>query len=90
MWNTSSGAWTPIFCPASVRVPLQRLRRRKLVAMANAIQDRGALDIAKTCAGNRGTDLPLQHCPRLLEAQSVQRDSPGDILKSTRKVNYSA
>ena len=72
MWITSGGAWRPIFCPASVRAPLQRLKRRNWWRwpMRFRIAARGILPNVRwrRC----GQVFRYTHCPRICEAQPGQ------------------
>ena len=52
--------------------PIAEIEAPELVAMANAIQDRGARDIAKRALETVGQVFRYSIAPRLLEAQPVQ------------------
>jgi integrase len=57
--------------------------------MANAIQDRGALDIAKRALETVGQIFRYSIAHGYSKRSPSSEIRPGDILKSTRKVNYS-
>jgi len=60
----------------------------ELVAMANAIQDRGARDIAKRALETVGQVFRYSIAHGYSKRNPASEIRPSDILKSTRKVNY--
>jgi integrase len=69
--------------------PIAEIEAPELVAMANAIQDRGALDIAKRALETVGQIFRYSIAHGYSKRSPSSEIRPGDILKSTRKVNYS-
>jgi integrase len=68
--------------------PIAEIEAPELVAMANAIQDRGALDIAKRALETVGQIFRYSIAHGYSKRSPSSEIRPGDILKSTRKVNY--
>jgi integrase len=69
--------------------PIAEIEAPALVAMANTIQDRGALDIAKRALETVGQIFRYSVAHGYSKHSPSSEIRPGDILKSTRKVNYS-
>ena len=88
MWTRSGGAWRPIFSPASVARPIAEIEAPELVAMANAIQDRGARDIAKRALETVGQVFRYGIAHGYAKRNPATEIRPSDILKSTPKTNY--
>ena len=69
--------------------PIAEIEAPELVAMANAVHDRGALDIAKRALETVGQIFRYSIAHGYSKRSPSSEIRPGDILKSTRKVNYS-
>jgi integrase len=68
--------------------PIAEIEAPELVAMANAIQDRGARDIAKRALETIGQVFRFSIVHGYLKRNPASQIRPSDILRSTRKVNY--
>jgi integrase len=68
--------------------PIAEIEAPELVAMANAIQDRGARDIAKRALETVGQVFRYSIAHGYSKRNPSSEIRPSDILKSTRKVNY--
>ena len=68
--------------------PIAEIEAPELVAMANAIQDRGARDIAKRALETVGQVFRYSIAHGCSKRNPASEIRPSDILKSTRKVNY--
>jgi len=68
--------------------PIEEIEAPELVAMANAIQDRGARDIAKRALETVGQVFRFGIAHGYAIRNPATEIRPSDILKSTRKVNY--
>ena len=68
--------------------PIAEIEAPELVAMANAIQDRGARDIAKRALETVGQVFRYGIAHGYAKPNPATEIRPSDILKSTRKVNY--
>ena len=68
--------------------PIAEIEAPELVAMANAIQDRGARDIAKRALETVGQVFRYGIAHGYAKRNPATEIRPSDILKSTRKVNY--
>ena len=69
--------------------PIAEIEAPELVAMANAIQDRGARDIAKRALETVGQVFRFGIAHGYSKRNPASEIRPSDILRSTRKVNYS-
>jgi integrase len=69
--------------------PIAEIEAPELVAMANVIQDRGARDIAKRALETVGQVFRFGIGHGYSKRNPASEIRPSDILKSTRKVNYS-
>jgi len=69
--------------------PIAEIEAPELVAMTRAIQDRGARDIAKRALETAGQVFRYSIAHGYSKRNPASEIRPGDILKSTRKVNYS-
>jgi integrase len=68
--------------------PIAEIEAPELVAMANAIQDRGARDIAKRALETVGQVFRYGIAHGYSKRNPSSEIRPSDILKPTRKVNY--
>jgi integrase len=68
--------------------PIAEIEAPELVAMANAIQERGARDIAKRALETVGQVFRYGIAHGYAKRNPATEIRPSDILKSTRKVNY--
>jgi integrase len=68
--------------------PIAEIEAPELVAMANAIQDRGARDIAKRALETVGQVFRYGIAHGYAKRNPATEIRPSDILKTTRKVNY--
>ena len=68
--------------------PIAEIEAPELVAMANAIQERGARDIAKRALETVGQVFRYGIAHGYSKRNPAAEIRPSDILKSTRKVNY--
>jgi integrase len=68
--------------------PIAEIEAPELVAMANTIQDRGALDIAKRSLETVGQVFRYSIAHGYSKRNPASEIRPSDILKSTCKVNY--
>ena len=68
--------------------PLAEIEAPELVAMASAIQDRGARDIAKRALETVGQVFRYGIAHGYAKRNPASDIRPSDILKSTRKTNY--
>ena len=68
--------------------PIAEIEAPELVAMANAIQDRGARDIAKRALETVGQVFRYSIAHGYSKRNPSSEIRPSDILKSTRRVNY--
>jgi len=68
--------------------PIARIEAPELVAMANAIQDRGARDIAKRALETVGQVFRYGIAHGLATRNPATEIRPSDILKSIPKTNY--
>jgi integrase len=68
--------------------PIAEIEAPELVAMTNAIQDRGARDIAKRALETVGQVFRYSIAHGYSKRNPSCEIRPSDILKSTRKVNY--
>jgi integrase len=68
--------------------PIEEIEAPELVAMANAIQERGARDIAKRALETVGQVFRYGIAHGYSKRNPAAEIRPSDILKSTRKVNY--
>jgi integrase len=68
--------------------PIAEIEAPELVAMANAIQDRGARDIAKRALETVGQVFRYSIAHGYSKRNPSSEIRPSDILRSTRKVNY--
>jgi integrase len=68
--------------------PIAEIEAPELVAMANTIQDRGALDIAKRALETVGQVFRYSIAHGYSKRNPSNEIRPSDILKSTRKVNF--
>ena len=68
--------------------PIAKIEAPELVAMANAIQDRGARDIAKRALETVGQVFRYGIAHGLATRNPATEIRPSDILKSTPKTNY--
>ena len=68
---------------------VQTTSPESLVTMANAIQDRGARDIAKRALETVGQVFRYGIAHGYSKRNPASEIRPSDILRSTRKVNYS-
>jgi integrase len=68
--------------------PIAEIEAPELVAMASAIQDRGARDIAKRALETVGQVFRYSIAHGYSKRNPASEIRPSDILKSTRKVNY--
>jgi integrase len=68
--------------------PIAEIEAPELVAMANAIQERGALDIAKRALETVGQVFRYSIAHGYSKRNPSSEIRPSDILKSIRKVNY--
>jgi integrase len=69
--------------------PIAEIEAPELVAMVNAIQDRGARDIAKRALETVGQIFRYSIAHGYSKRNPASEIRPSDILRSTRKVNYS-
>jgi integrase len=74
--------------PALGTRPISEIEAAELVAMAKAIQARGARDIAKRALETTGQVFRYAIAHGLSKRNPASDFKPGDVLKSTRKVNY--
>jgi integrase len=68
--------------------PIAEIEAPELVAMANAIQDRGALDIAKRALETVGQVFRYGIAHGYAKRNPATEIRPSDILKSSPKINY--
>jgi integrase len=68
--------------------PIAEIEAPELVAMANAIQERGARDIAKRALETVGQVFRYGIAHGYSKRNPAAEIRPSDILKSTRRVNY--
>jgi integrase len=68
--------------------PIAEIEAPELVAMANAIQDRGALDIAKRALETVGQVFRYGLAHGYAKRNPATEIRPSDILKSSPKINY--
>ena len=68
--------------------PIAEIEAPELVALANAIQERGARDIAKRALETVGQVFRYGIAHGYSKRNPSSEIRPSDILKSTRKVNY--
>jgi integrase len=68
--------------------PIAEIEAPELVAMANAIQDRGARDIAKRALETVGQVFRYGIAHGYAKRNPASEIRPSDILKSTHKTNY--
>jgi len=68
--------------------PIAEIEAPELVAMANAIQDRGARDIAKRALETVGQVFRYSIAHGFSKRNPASEIRPSDILKSARKTNY--
>jgi integrase len=68
--------------------PIAEIEAPELVAMANAIQDRGARDIAKRALETVGQVFRFGIAHGYAKRNPASEIRPSDILKSTPKTNY--
>jgi hypothetical protein len=68
--------------------PIAEIEAPELVAMARAIQDRGALDIAKRALETTGQIFRYGIAHGYTKRNPASEIRPSDILRQTRKVNY--
>src|SRR6266481_1502688 len=68
--------------------PVAAIEAPELVAMTRVIQDRGARDIAKRALETAGQVFRFAIAHGYATRNPASEIRPGDILKSTRKVNY--
>lgn len=68
--------------------PIAEIEAPELVAMARAIQDRGALDIAKRALETTGQIFRYAIAHGYTKRNPASEIRPSDILRQTRKVNY--
>jgi integrase len=68
--------------------PIAKIEAPELVAMANAIQDRGARDIAKRALETVGQVFRYGIAHGLATRNPATEIRPSDILKSIPKINY--
>jgi integrase len=68
--------------------PIAEIEAPELAAMANAIQDRGARDIAKRALETVGQVFRYSIAHGYSKRNPSSEIRPSDILKSTRKANY--
>jgi integrase len=68
--------------------PIAEIEAPELVALANAIQERGARDIAKRALETVGQVFRYSIAHGYSKRNPSSEIRPSDILKSTRKVNY--
>jgi integrase len=74
--------------PALGRKPITDITAPQLLAMAKAIESRGALDIAKRALQTCGQVLRYAVAHGILERNPAADVKPGDALKARRKTNY--
>jgi integrase len=68
--------------------PIADIKAPELVAMTKAIEERGARDIAKRALETTGQVFRYTIAHGYAKRNPASEIKPGDILKSTRKVNY--
>jgi integrase len=68
--------------------PIAKIEAPELVAMATAIEQRGARDIAKRALETTGQVFRYAIAHGHAERNPASEIKPSDILRSTRKVNY--
>lgn len=68
--------------------PITTIEARELVAMVKAIEERGARDIAKRALETTGQVFRFAVAHGYATRNPASEIRPGDLLKSTRKVNY--
>ena len=68
--------------------PIAEIEAPELVAMANAIQDRGALDIAKRALETVGQVFRYGIAHGYAKRNPATEIRPSDVLKSSPKINY--
>ena len=78
---------TDVF-PAIGTRPITEIEASELVALAQAIQDRGARDIAKRALETIGQVFRYAIAHGLAKRNPKADFKPSDVLKATRKVNY--
>ena len=74
--------------PALGSRPISEIEAPDLVAMAKVIQARGARDIAKRALETTGQVFRYAIAHGMAKRNPASDFKPGDVLKSTRKVNY--
>ena len=68
--------------------PIAEIEAPELVAMAKAIEKRGARDVAKRALETAGQVFRYAIAHGYAKRNPASEIRPGDILKSSRKVNY--